>query len=209
MHWGLSFSFMRLLPLMLFGCLLFLGMNSYQVLHTLNFSWMHAPLFAEEQTDGGDKAQKKEIEARAKEFDLLNMSTEEFQLLTTLIEQSKKQQREEQDLDLEKRKLNAIKVELAKMLEDMADLEKKLVAVYKDQAATQEEHLKQIVKMFESMKPQAAAPIFSAMEPKVLLSILKQMKGNKTAAILAQLPPEKAAKITEVMTYVAEGRELT
>ena len=76
----------------------------------------------------------------------------------------------------------------------------------KQENAKTDKELKQLAKMFESMKPSSAAPIFMAMEASVLLALLQHMKSNKTSAILAELPPQKAAKITEVMTYLAEGR---
>lgn len=63
-----------------------------------------------------------------------------------------------------------------------------------------EDRLKSLVHIYESMKPQEAAVIFSGMDMPQLLQLLTRMKDLKTAPILAAMSPDKARAITMALT---------
>ena len=148
---------------------------------------------------------KKESGAAEKEIDLLNMTFEEVQMLTTLAAQHNNSFLQKNSFKKQEESLTILKNEIQSRLEDLEKVEKRLRFLAKESDKKEQAHMREIVKVFESMKPQEAAPIFSRLEPRVLLMILQRMKGVKIAAILAQLPPDQAAKITVVMTDIAQG----
>jgi len=144
----------------------------------------------------------------SKPIDLLNMTLEEVKMLSTLISQHNAHVAQKESSGDPKEKLTLLKNEVAKQVKLLETANKRLALYQKELEKEEEKNINEVVKMFESMKPQEAAPIFSNLPPRVLFLILERMKGMKTGAILAQLSPEKAAQITTVMTDLARSRSL-
>lgn len=200
----------RFLRIVIVGCFLMMAWHVYRLIMPTEVwirQWLHAAESAVESPAGEASPPADKEKAEHKDFDVLNMTLEEFQLLTTWVNQSKKRKSSEEDMQAREQKYAIVKKEISEKVVELEALEKKLALLMKKKSAEEESHMKEIVKMFESMKPQVAAPIFAQLNPHVLLDILQHMKGQKTALILAQLPPGRAAKITEVMTYLAKGVE--
>lgn len=171
-----------------------------------------SPLFAAEAPAAEETAQNEkeakedeQKEPEPKEVDLLNMTFEEFQMLSTLAAQHNEIIRKQAAFKKKEEALNILKADIQTKIEDLEKVEKRLQFLLKEQKKKEKESMRELVKVFESMKPQESASIFSRLEPRVLLMILQRMKGVKIAAILAQLPPDQAAKITAVMTDLAQG----
>jgi len=57
--------------------------------------------------------------------------------------------------------------------------------------------LKQLVKIYSSMKPTDAAKILDKMETKLVVNLLSTMKDRNAAKILSSFTPEKAARISK------------
>src|SRR5262249_12784497 len=64
----------------------------------------------------------------------------------------------------------------------------------KDEAEAQ--RFKNIVTMYENMKPKDAAKIFDRMDMVVLIDVASHMKPQKMSDVLAQMLPENAEKLT-------------
>jgi flagellar motility protein MotE (MotC chaperone) len=60
----------------------------------------------------------------------------------------------------------------------------------------EEAELKSLVKMYENMKPKAAAKVFEEMDMDVLLDVVERMNERKMAPILALVTPTRAKEIT-------------
>lgn len=58
------------------------------------------------------------------------------------------------------------------------------------------EKIKNLVKIYENMKPQDAANIFEQLDMQVLLQVIGNMKETKVAPILAKMNPAKAKDVT-------------
>ncbi len=58
------------------------------------------------------------------------------------------------------------------------------------------DRFKNIVTMYENMKPKEAARIFDRLDMKVLVQVSTQIKPNKMAEILAQMSPDAAERLT-------------
>jgi flagellar motility protein MotE (MotC chaperone) len=147
-----------------------------------------------------NKQANKVSSTKPKEYYLSNSNAcdqTEIQLIEKLKERKKvlndwlqnAEQRELTLLNLEQ-KLQE-KIQLLKTLEEKME---KLLALYNDNKASE---IKNLVKVYESMKPADAAKIFNELELKDLMAIIHKMKTGKISPILANMNPAKAKIITE------------
>lgn len=108
-----------------------------------------------------------------------------------------------EELDLRARQLDErealIQAAEQRMEQKMAEL-KALQATVEDllkvRSEQEEAELKSLVKMYENMKPKAAARVFEEMDMDVLLDVVDRMNERKVAPILAQVTPTRAKEIT-------------
>ena len=108
-----------------------------------------------------------------------------------------------EELDLRARQLDEREalIQAAEQRRDqkMAEL-KALQATVEDLLKTrsdqEEAELKSLVKMYENMKPKAAAKVFEEMDMDVLLDVVERMNERKMAPILALVTPTRAKEIT-------------
>ena len=108
-----------------------------------------------------------------------------------------------EELDLRARQLDErealIQAAEQRMDQKMAEL-KALQATVEDLLKTrseqEESELKSLVKMYENMKPKAAARVFEEMDMDVLLDVIDRMNERKVAPILALVTPTRAKEIT-------------
>lgn len=63
------------------------------------------------------------------------------------------------------------------------------------------EGVKRLIKVYESMEPESAAPILDGVSEKVALTVLSGMKGRAAAGIMGLLPAEKAARLSERLAH--------
>ena len=108
-----------------------------------------------------------------------------------------------EELDLRARQLDEREALIAaaeqRMEQKMAEL-KALQAMVEDllkaRSEQEEAELASLVKMYENMKPKAAARVFEEMDMDVLLDVVERMNERKAAPILALVTPTKAKEIT-------------
>ena len=67
----------------------------------------------------------------------------------------------------------------------------------KDNAESKKRGLKQLAKIYSSMKPTDAAKILDKMDTKLVVNLLATMKDRNAAKILSSFKPEKAARISK------------
>jgi len=67
--------------------------------------------------------------------------------------------------------------------------------------------LKNVVLMYETMKPKEAARVFDRLPVEVLLSVVTQMNSRKMAEVLAAMTPENAEKLTVALARRANAPE--
>jgi len=66
----------------------------------------------------------------------------------------------------------------------------------KDREDVDAKRFKNVVIMYETMKPKEAAKIFERLEIKVLLDLATQIKPQRMSEIMAQMSPETAERLT-------------
>ncbi len=89
--------------------------------------------------------------------------------------------------------MNALKADMQAMLGQLDD--------------KQQAEVNRLVKVYEDMKPQAAAARFTLLTDEVRLPIAAQMKEQKLSAIIANMAPADAKHLTEALAarYVAQA----
>ncbi|GIX17116.1 MAG: hypothetical protein KatS3mg119_1302 [Rhodothalassiaceae bacterium] len=144
-----------------------------------------------------------------------SLSRAERDIVADLEERRKALEEREAKLRLKEQVLAAteqrIQGEIKRLETIKAEIER-LVASFN---AAEDEKLGALVKVYESMKPKDAAPIFERLDLDIQERLARQMKAAKVAALMASMSPEaaktltarlaKARRLPEVDTLLAEG----
>jgi len=86
-----------------------------------------------------------------------------------------------------------------RMEQKMAELramQSTLQDLLKQRSEAEETQLQSLVKIYENMKPKAAAGVFEELDMEILLEVVARMKERKVAPILAMMTPTKAKELT-------------
>jgi flagellar motility protein MotE (MotC chaperone) len=86
-----------------------------------------------------------------------------------------------------------------RMDQKMAELkamQSTLQDLLKQRSAAEETQLQSLVKIYENMKPKAAAGVFEELDMDILLEVVSRMKERKVAPILALMTPTRAKELT-------------
>jgi flagellar motility protein MotE (MotC chaperone) len=132
-------------------------------------------------------------------FDPRDLSQSEVRLLQALAERRKALDAREYSLNQREALLKAAEqrildrqAEFVKIREEV----KQLLGVLDEQEAKK---IKDLVKLYENMKPRDAARILNDLELGVLLSVVQQMNVRRLAPILAAMDPDKARAVTRAL----------
>ncbi len=85
---------------------------------------------------------------------------------------------------------------LDQQIEKLTELRNQLAALTKDLDDAEERRIARLVKIYETMKPKAAAAIFNRLEITILIHVIDRMKEAKSAAVLAKMDPAIAKRVT-------------
>ncbi|MBK5948410.1 hypothetical protein CH339_21725 [Rhodobium orientis] len=102
----------------------------------------------------------------------------------------------EEDLKLREQLLRAAEERLEQRVTELKKLEKTISAGVEQKKEEKSAKLADLVKMYETMKPKAAAKIFDRLDLLVLVPVAKQMKPQKLGDVMARMTPEAAEKLT-------------
>ena len=120
-----------------------------------------------------------------------------------------------EEIRLEERKLKELKAELEAKREELDTLRKQIETsltrleakektVNEAQRMEEEKKIKQLVKLYSSMKPKQAAAIVNNMDIVIAERLFLNLKGDVAGKILAYVDQEKAARITERLAETLE-----
>jgi flagellar motility protein MotE (MotC chaperone) len=79
---------------------------------------------------------------------------------------------------------------------ELKAMQSTLQDLLKQRSAAEESQLQSLVKIYENMKPKAAAGVFEELDMDILLEVVARMKERKVAPILAMMTPTKAKEVT-------------
>lgn len=151
-----------------------------------------------ENTASDDMIENQEL------FDPANLTEGEKLALQQLM--ARRQELDEREQMLEMRAELNVRAEakLDEQIGKLVELRNQLESLVKDLDEAEERKLARLVKIYETMKPKAAAEIFNRLEIKILLHVIERMKEGKSAAILGKMDPAVAKRIT---TELAKKKE--
>jgi flagellar motility protein MotE (MotC chaperone) len=107
-------------------------------------------------------------------------------------------------LDLQERLLEANEKRIDDKIAQLQQLEASIKSSLRLFNEREEKEFAKVVKIYETMKPKAAAPIFENLPGDVQLDIATRMKEAKFALILAAMNPEKARDLTTNLAAFAQ-----
>lgn len=85
---------------------------------------------------------------------------------------------------------------LADRLEELTTLRQRLEAEGRQRDERTEQGWRQMVRLYEGMRPRDAAGIFDELEMPVLIQVVDRMREAKAAPVLAAMRPERARLVT-------------
>jgi len=137
--------------------------------------------------------------------DIVEFSDAELEVLQSLSARRAALDRRAQDLDTRENLLQLAERRLDARIARLEEL-RTVVEAHLDTYETQEdERLRNLVRIYESMKPKEAARIFQDLEMNVLLDVVSRMRAQQSAKILAAMEPERAKSVT---TELIERKKL-
>jgi len=129
-------------------------------------------------------------------LDPLSMSPAEVDLLQKLAERRAELDKRAAELSQREVLLQAAEKRIDEKIAKLAELKKDIGGIVDKQSQEDQDRLKSLVKIYETMKPVDAARIFSQLDMPVLLGVLENMKERNAAPILAAMDPGKAKAVT-------------
>lgn len=128
---------------------------------------------------------------------LLNQGSEaERAVLERLGERRKVLEAREKEVELREQLLKAAEQRLEKKVAKLKQLESQIGGKVEEKKKKTQAKFADLVKMYESMKPKAAAKIFDRLSLSVMVPVAKQMKPRKLGDVMARMNPEAAEKLT-------------
>ncbi len=158
-----------------------------------------------ENTQAAVQEQLEETSANSRKpiEDLLapRFTEEEVEILQNLGERREQLDIMEARLLQKERLLSVTEKKIEEKLVELQTLKTELQELIGQQQNVQEGRLKQLVKIYETMKPKDAARIFNDLQFDILISIVERMSERRIAPILASMDADKArflsAKLAE------------
>lgn len=99
-------------------------------------------------------------------------------------------------LDDREQLLKAAEKRMEDRIAELKRLEAAISEADKRKADEESGKLKELVTMYENMKPKEAARIFEKLDPEVLLDVASRMKPRQLSVILGLMAPDAAQKLT-------------
>ena len=132
-------------------------------------------------------------------------SQTERSLFERLGERREELQQRTREMEAREKLLQEQERRLEERLGQVKTVEETQKSVATARAAGDPSALKNLVIMYESMKPKEAARVFDRLPLEVLLSVVTQMNSRKMSEVLANMTPDNAEKLTVALAQKASG----
>lgn len=141
-------------------------------------------------------------------FDPSTLTQGESLALQQLVTRRQALDEREEMLDMRAELNGRIEARLDQQIEKLTGLKAELESLMKGLDESEELKLARLVKIYETMKPKAAAEIFNRLEIAVLLHVFERMKESKSAAVLGKMDPAIAKLVTTELARKKERPKL-
>jgi flagellar motility protein MotE (MotC chaperone) len=132
-------------------------------------------------------------------------SDEELNVLQSLTKRREQLEQRERDIEQRDKLLQAAEKKVEQKIVELNSLKAEMEKLLDTQGQAENQSIKQLVKIYETMKPKDAAVIFNDMDIEILLKIISTMSERRSAPIIAAMDPVKARDIS---SRIAEQRAL-
>ena len=129
-----------------------------------------------------------------------DVSPAEMEVLKQLAARREELDKRARDLDTRENLIKVAELRVDQKIKDMETLRLQLQSMVNQVSEGQAQQLDNLVKIYETMKPEEAANIFNTLDMPVLLNVILRMKPKSTAPILAKMSSEKAKEVTVALT---------
>jgi flagellar motility protein MotE (MotC chaperone) len=133
------------------------------------------------------------------------MSGAERALLERLGERRDELEARMRELEMREKLLETVERKVEGKAGELKQNEEKLAEASEKKNPAEGQGLKNLVVMYESMKPKDAARIFDRLGIDVLLPVVQRMNPRKMSEVLAAMSPEAAEKLTVAIASRASG----
>lgn len=140
----------------------------------------------------------------ASTFDPSTLTEGQITALQQLAARSRELDERERLLDMRSELNGRTEEKLEEQIDRLASLKERIEMLIDDLDEGEEQKLARLVKIYETMKPKAAAEIFNRLEIPVLLNVIERMKEAKSAVVLGRMNPAIAKRVT---TELARRKE--
>ena len=123
----------------------------------------------------------------------------EIDVLQKLSERREALDGRERDIVLRENLVKAAESRIDKKIDEMKALQGSIQSMLKQLDNQDQDKMRSLVKIYESMKPKDAAKIFNELDLPVLMGVLRNMKEQKVALIMEAMDPGKAREVTDAM----------
>jgi len=110
------------------------------------------------------------------------------------------------DLDMRESLLRAAEKRVEGKVAELKDVEAKVKTAEGNRDAAEAKRFKDIISMYENMKPKEAARIFDRLEMAILVEVATKMNPRAMSSILAQMSPDAAERLTVELASRANGQ---
>jgi len=143
--------------------------------------------------------QNTQIDTQRRQF-----SDMEVKLLQELELRRVELERREQALNIRERLVDLAESRLTNRVDRMETLQSGLEKLLSNLSDKEEKELEQLAKIYEAMKPAAAATVMDRLDDRIVFDVFKRMKNKNTAKIMEKMNPLKAKKISELLAEKSE-----
>ena len=126
-------------------------------------------------------------------------SESEIILLQELEKRRVELERRERALELRERLIDLAELRLEEKANNMEKLQERLQALLRNLSEKEESELKSLTKIYEAMKPAAAANVLNRMDNSIVFDIFRRMNRKKTAKIMEKMDTTKSRLISEML----------
>jgi len=129
-----------------------------------------------------------------------DVSPAEMEVLKQLSDRRNQLDKRSKDLDTREALIKVAEQRVDQKIKEMETLRLQLQSMVNQASEAQATQLENLVKIYETMKPDEAAKIFETLDMPVLLGVIQRMKPARTAPIMAKMAPQKAKELTVALT---------
>ena len=133
-------------------------------------------------------------------------TAEELAVLQALAERRDLLEEREASVEARERQLDVAEQRIDQKIAELIDLRARIESLLIEYDEQEEEQLLSLVRIYETMKPKDAAPIFDQLDMEILLEIIARMSNIRSAPVLARMDPLRAQEVTEELARRLQQR---